>query len=233
MRVGIIQSNYVPWRGYFDFIDDVDLFVIYDDVQFTKNDWRNRNRIKTAQGARWLTVPVHQRMAQRICDTEIDYSRNWCLDHHNRISTHLAKAPYLTDVLALLGPTLAARPPTISDLNMALLQHICAYLGVSTPLVASRELRVTGAATDRVIAVLKAVGATTYLSGPSARAYLDESAFQRAGIRLEYKRYRYPPYPQLWGAFDDGLSIVDLIANCGPRSRDFLKSEAGHELAVA
>jgi hypothetical protein len=234
MRVGIIQSNYLPWRGYFDFIDDVDLFVIHDDVQFTKSDWRNRNRIKTANGPRWLTVPVHyQRTAQLICATEIDYSQNWSRDHHNQIATHLANAPYVRDVVALLDPALTARPRTISDLNVALLRQICAYLGISTPLISSRELGVTGAATDRVIALLNAVGATTYLSGPSARAYLDESAFQRAGIRLEYKRYRYPPYPQLWGPFDGALSVVDVIANCGPRSRDVLKSEADHELAVA
>ena len=225
MRVGVIQSNYLPWRGYFDFIDDVDLFVFHDDVQFTKGDWRNRNRLKTADGTRWMTVPVHyDRTAQRICDTTIDYSRHWQRDHRNAITASLTHAPFLADVLALLQPSWDARHQTISDLNVALIEAVCHYLDIRTPLRMSSDFRLHGARTERLIELLTAVGATTYLSGPAARAYLDEEQFERAGIRLEYKEYSYPAYPQQWGAFEGGVSIVDTIANCGPATRHVLKS---------
>ena len=225
MRVGIIQSNYLPWRGYFDFIDDVDLFVAHDDLQFTKGDWRNRNKIKTREGLRWMTVPVHyERTAQRICETAIDYSRNWQREHLHLIEAHLGKAPYVDDVLRLLQPAWDAGHRTISQLNIALLTAICGYLDIHTPIRMSSEFRLTGAKTERLIELLTAVGATTYLSGPTARVYLQEQRFADAGIRLEYKEYSYLSYPQLWGAFTGGVSIIDTIANCGRGARAVLKS---------
>ena len=234
MRVGVIQSNYLPWRGYFDFIDDVDVFVVHDDLQFTKGDWRNRNRIKTPQGSRWLTVPVHYRhSAQLICETAIDHSRNWQRDHRNLITGSLGKAPYVRDVLDLLEPHFDMRPDTISDLNVALLRSIGGYLGIDTPLVMSADYRLTHTRTARLIELLTAMGATTYVSGPSARNYLEEPRFAEAGIALEYKAYVYPPYPQLWGPFDHALSIVDTIANCGPGTRAVLKSRPAAERVAA
>ena len=234
MRVGVIQSNYLPWRGYFDFIDDVDVFVIHDDLQFTKGDWRNRNRVKTPQGLQWMTVPVrYRRTAQLICDTEVDYSRNWQRDHRNLIATHLAKAPFVGDALDLLEAPFETEYPTISDLNVALIRSVCRYLGIRTPLRSSGEFQVEGAKTERLIQLLTAIGATTYVSGPSAKAYLDESRFFEAGIRLEYKTYAYPDYPQLWGPFEGAVSVIDLIANCGPAARAFIKSGAANELVAA
>ena len=225
MRVGIIQSNYLPWRGYFDFIDDVDLFIVHDDLQFTKGDWRNRNKIKTANGARWITVPVHYtRTAQLICETRIDYSRHWQRDHRNAIEDSLGKAPYLDDVFGLLQPAWNAQHETISDLNVALMTSICQYLQVRTPLRMSSEFDLRASRTERLIELLTAVGATTYLSGPTARAYLDERQFAQAGIRLEYKEYVYPPYRQLQEPFEGAVSIVDTIANCGRAARTVLKS---------
>jgi hypothetical protein len=225
MRVGIIQSNYLPWRGYFDFIDDVDLFVIHDDLQFTKGDWRNRNRIKTPQGLRWMTVPVHYRQtSQLIRDTEIDHTRNWQREHRQMISAHLGKAPYVADAVRLLEAEFDAGHRTISSLNIALIKGICRYLSVRTPLRLSCEFGLTLKRNERLIELLTAVGATTYVSGPSARAYLREDVFRDAGIRLEYKKYDYAPYPQLWGPFDGAVSIIDTIANCGPGTRGLLKS---------
>jgi len=225
MRVGIIQSNYLPWRGYFDFIDDVDLFVVHDDLQFTKGDWRNRNKIKTENGLRWITVPVHySRTAQLICETRIDYSRNWQREHRNAIEASLGKAAYIDDVFGLLQPAWNAQHETISDLNIALMSAICQYLQISTPLRMSAEFELQGARTERLIELLTAVGATTYLSGPTARDYLDERLFAEAGIRLEYKEYVYPSYRQLGEPFEGAVSIVDTIANCGPAARVVLKS---------
>lgn len=218
MKAGIIQSNYLPWRGYFDFIRSVDVFVVYDDVQFTRRDWRTRNRLKTPQGLRWLSVPVrYAERGQLICDTEIDYSRDWRGEHLDLIRLNLRKAPFLRDALGLIEPVFAAGHRTISELNVALLRAICGYFGIGTPMRMSSEFTVTGAKTERLIQILSAVRATEYLSGPSARAYLDESRFDAAGMRLEYQAYDYPAYPQLWGPFEGGVSIVDTIANCGPR----------------
>ena len=234
MQVGVIQSNYLPWRGYFDFIDDVDLFVVHDDLQYTKGDWRNRNRIKTPQGLRWLTVPVrYQHTAQLICDTEIDHGRNWQREHRNLITSSLAKAPHLHDVLALVEPEFDAGHRTISELNVALLRSICSYLGIQTPMRMSSELGLSGTKTERLIQLVTAVGGTSYLSGPSARAYLDEPRFRQAGIRLAYKQYDYAPYAQFWGPFEGAVSIIDTIAHCGPAARDILKSGAAHRRVAA
>ncbi len=234
MRVGVIQSNYLPWRGYFDFIREVDVFVIHDDRQFTKGDWRNRNLLKTSTGTRWLTVPVHyQHTAQLICDTRVDHSRNWQREHRNLIMSNLAGAPYLPDVLSLIHDPLHARHETISTLNVALIKAVCRYLGIVTPIRLSSEFRLGGAKTDRLIELLTTMRATTYVSGPSAKNYLDESKFRDARIRLEYKRYDYPDYPQLWGRFEGRVSVLDLIANCGPSSRRLLTQRVANELAVA
>ena len=233
MRVGVIQSNYLPWRGYFDFIDEVDLFVVHDDLQYTKGDWRNRNRIKTPQGLRWITVPVHYRhTAQRICETEIDYSRDWRREHRNMLAAHLARAPHLDDVLALVEPEFDAGHATISALNIALMRAVCGYLRITTPMRMSAEFGLTHTRTERLVELLSAVGATTYVSGPSARAYLKEERFRAAGIRLEYKEYAYAPYRQLWGPYDPAVSIVDTIANCGPAARDILTSAVSSRAAA-
>lgn len=224
MKAAIIQSNYLPWREYFDFIDSVDLFIVYDDVQFTRRDWRTRNLLKTPHGPRWLSVPVRYReRSQLICETEIDYSRDWRAEHLNLIRLNLAKAPHLRDALALIEPVFDARHRTISDLNVALLRSIGAYLGIATPLRMSSELSASGTKTERLIQLLAAAGATEYLSGPGARGYLEESRFEALGIGLEYKTYDYAPYPQQWGPFDGAVSIVDTIANCGPAARATMK----------
>lgn len=226
MKVGVIQSNYLPWRGYFDFIRSVDVFVFHDDLQYTKGDWRNRNRIKTAQGLRWLTVPVHyRRTAQLISETEIDYSRDWRTEHLRLIEAHLGKAPYIADVRAIVEPVFEAKPATISDLNISLIQGICGYLDIFTTLRHSADFHLTGAKTERLIHLLTALDATTYVSGPSAKSYLNETSFRDAGIELEYKSYVYDDYPQQWGSFEGAVSIVDLIANCGPAASELLKSE--------
>lgn len=233
MRVGIIQSSYIPWRGYFDFIDDVDLFIFYDDVQYTKGDWRNRNLIKTPRGLAWLSVPVrHGRLSKRICETEICNDRDWRRDHIEKVRASYAHAAWVRDALAILEECLFCGDATISGLNIRLVRRICSYLGIATPMATSAEYRVDGAKTERLIALLKKAGATVYLSGPAARGYLDESLFRESGIRLEYKSYDYPPYPQVSGEFVGEVSILDLLANTGEGARDYLKSRTPNEVAV-
>jgi hypothetical protein len=234
VRVGVIQSSFIPWRGYFDFIASVDLFVFHDDLQYTKGDWRNRNRIKTPQGTEWISVPVQYRhVAQLICETGIDYSMPWAEKHLRKWKTSYRKAAFLDDALDLLSGLAPAAQRTISQLNIELTRRICEYLGIATPTVLSSDLGLSGHKTERLIDLLRKTGATTYLSGPSADAYLDKEAFHRAGIGLEYKRYDYAPYPQLWGPFDGAVTVLDLIANCGPGARGHLRSRTPDEVVVA
>jgi len=233
LKVGIIQSNYVPWRGYFDIIDEVDLFIFHDDLQYTKGDWRNRNKIKTPKGLVWLTVPVkYEQTSQRICDTRIDYSQKWREGHLRRFRANYGKTPFFAETMSLWEEGLSCGDLNISQLNIRLIKLISAYFGITTPLAISSEYAVSGTKTDRLIKLLKKVGATTYLSGPSAKAYLNENMFSDHGIGLEYKNYDYIAYPQPWGEFSGTVSVMDLIANTGHKARDYLKSQTPNTVAV-
>ena len=227
MKVAIIQSNYIPWRGYFDIIDDVDIFIVHDDLQYTKGDWRNRNKIKTANGTKWLSVPVNYRHEdkQLIMEATIDYQHGWVHQHVKTLKQAYAKAPYLKPLFEELETILKQKYTTISQLNIALIRWMMEKLEIRTKLLMSWELEPSGAKTERVISLLRAVSASTYLSGPAAADYLDIEAFRENGIGLEYKSYAYPPYSQLWGDFVGDVSILDLLFNTGERARDFLKSQ--------
>lgn len=226
MRVGIIQSCYMPWRGYFDFIDSVDLFVIYDDVEFSKGSWRNRNQIKTPNGLKWITVPVQSGAGSLPIDRVLIGQANkpWQDEHRRLIKESLGVAPYFKDAADIWEEGIAAGDKGISQLNIRLIKSVCSYLGITTPLVLSGDYVVTGAKTERLINLIKKVGGTVYLSGPIAKGYLDEKLFRENDIDLEYKTYDYPAYPQLWGDFIGTVTVLDLIANCGPDARKYLKS---------
>jgi hypothetical protein len=228
VRVGIIQSSFIPWRGYFDFIASVDVFVLHDDIQYTKGDWRNRNRIKAPDGAPWLTVPVHYHTVQQhICDTYIDNQTPWASRHIHLLREHYRHTPYKQEMLDLFSDGIkdAGANATVSTLNIALIRRICAYLQIDTPLMLSSELSPAGTKTERLLDMLGKLNATAYLSGPSAEAYIDKQAFFKSGIQLEYKTYDYLDYPQPWGKFFGAVSVLDLIANCGPNSASYLHSQ--------
>lgn len=233
MRVGVIQSSFIPWRGYFDFIAAVDVFVFHDDIQYTKGDWRNRNKIKTPKGAEWITVPVsYKNVSQLICDTRIDYSSPWGKKHLRLWQEHYRSAPHLDNVIQILSDLDDCNDLTISQLNIRLTKRICEYLSISTPLLLSMDFALEGSKTERLIDLLQKVGGSVYLSGPSADSYLDKDAFRRAGIGLEYKSYEYEPYPQQWGAFDGAVTILDLIANCGRESNHYLRSTMPNKIVI-
>jgi hypothetical protein len=223
MKVCILQSNFLPWRGYFDLIRESDLFIIYDDVQYTKGDWRNRNRIKTPLGTRWITVPVHHRLGQSIEVTPVDYSAPWAERMLNRVRESYSRAPRFEPYFSELGALLAPPAASISELNLRLITWACRHLGIGTPLRMSREYRAAGAKTERLVGILRQVGATRYLSGPAARAYLEPERFERAGIALEYKEYRYREYDQLYPPFDPAVSVIDLLFMHGPEARSYLE----------
>ena len=219
MRVGVIQSNYLPWRGYFDIIHDVDVFVFYDDVQYTVNDWRNRNRIKTANGPVWITVPVGNQNDRRICDVTIP-DRRWARKHWRTIEQAYARAPHFERYADFLHGVYETEWTSLSVLNQSLVTRIARdFLGIRTVFRDSREFALEGRKGDRLLALLTELGTTEYVSGPSARQYLDAASFEAAGIRVVWKDYgSYPPYPQLHGAFVPAVSIVDTLMCCGPET---------------
>ena len=231
--VGIIQSSYIPWRGYFDFINSVDIFVIYDDIQCSNGrSWRNRNQVKTKTGLRWLTVPINKKEGMLIDEVLIDRSTLWENKHRRLLKESLGSAPHFKDAMDIWAEGIALEHFTISQLNIRLIQLICNYLEITTPIVMSRDYHLTGAKTDRLINLIKKIGGTTYLSGPTAKAYLDENLFRENGISLEYKTYDYLSYPQLGGDFVGNVTVLDLIANMGKEARQFLPSQTNNIIAV-
>ena len=234
MKVGIIQSNYIPWRGYFDFIDDVDLFIFHDDLQYTKNDWRNRNKIKTKQDTIWITVSVNYKFTnQLICNTPINYSSRWNIKHINYFKQWYSRARFFTVYADELFEILKQPFETISSLNIGLCKWVMQKLDIKTPTRLSSEFQAQGAKTDRLLEILKKAGATCYLSGPLAKNYLDERQFMAHEIRLEYKTYDYSPYPQLWGDFVGEVTVLDLLFNVGPDARQYLKSQSPNHVVVS
>jgi len=223
-RVSVIQSNYVPWKGYFDLIRAADQFVFYDIVQFTKNDWRNRNVIKTAGGPLWLTIPVAHsgRFGQRIDEVEVSDDR-WREKHWRSISQAYAKAPYFAEYRDLLESLYAdSRERRLSAINRSFIEGLCGALGISTPLASAADLELPEDRVDRLVEICRHFGADEYLSGPAARAYLDESRFAAAGGSVRYLEYDYPEYPQLHGPFEHKVSAVDLLLNAGPAAPSFM-----------
>jgi hypothetical protein len=229
LRVGIIQSSYLPWRGYFDLIDDVDLFIFLEDVEYSRGTWRNRNRIKTPQGLRWLTVPVHHRLGMLIQEVEIDYKLGWVDKHIASLRQSYGKAPHFGRYADPVFDILARRLRTISELNIALTRELMRMLAIGTPTRLSSEMQAGGQKDERVLSLLRAAGATHYLSGPAARDYIVPARFAEAGITLSYKSYQYAPYPQLHGAFEGQVTVLDLLVNCGPESAQLLKSSVPNE----
>src|SRR5262245_42016043 len=189
MKVGMIQSNYVPWRGYFDFIDDVDLFVFYDDVQYTPKDWRNRNRIKTRNGLKWLSVPVAHDRATLIQDAHIRYESRWVDKHIRSLSLEYKTAAFFVPYAEEFFEILRSRFRTISELNVHACKWVMRKLGIRTDTRMSSDFAVQGNKSDRPIAILEKLGATSYLSGPASKPYTDVQKFKEAGIGLEFKSY--------------------------------------------
>lgn len=234
MKVGIIQSNYIPWRGYFDFIDDVDLFIYYDDTQYTRRNWRNRNQIKTPSGLIWLTVPVVFSLSDKtnIEDARIDYRHRWIEKHINSIKCSYSKSPFYKQFSEEFFSILSQKFETISELNINVNNWIMKKLDIKAQIKKSSEFQAVGSKMKRPLEILKEVGATFYLSGPTAKAYTHTEEFKEAGIGLEYKVYEYEEYPQLYGRFEPYVSVMDLLFNCGPDSRKYLKSLKANEKVV-
>lgn len=227
-RIVILQSNYVPWKGYFDLIKAADEFILYDEVQYTKNDWRNRNKIKSANGLHWLTVPVKQKfLTQRILDTKV-LDDKWKKKHFQTIRQFYSKAVGFTSEIGFIEDLyVTCTFDSISEINYHFISRIAERLGITTKLSWSQEYGLIDGKTERLVNLVQRAGGTEYISGPAAKDYLDESLFQTAGIKVTWADYSgYPEYPQVHPPFAHGVSILDLLLNTGPEASQYLKSVA-------
>jgi hypothetical protein len=224
MRCVILQPSYIPWRGYFDLIHRADVFVFYDDVQYDKGGWRNRNRIKTERGTKWLTIPVRKRgvVSRKIPINAISaVDETWARKHLDALRRSYASAPYFDD--EWLERMFAFPQSLLAEFTIATTIELAARLGIrDTRFVRSSELHATGRKTDRIIEVLRQVGATHYLTGLSARGYLEPHKFSKAGIDLEWMAYDYPEYMQLYPPFNPFVTVLDLLFMTGPEAPRYI-----------
>ena len=222
-RIAILQSCYIPWKGYFDLIAAVDEFILYDDVQFTKNDWRNRNKIKTPQGVQWLTIPVKKNFGQTIRETEIDGTA-WAEKHWKSYVQYYSKAPAFAEVSPVLKPLYECDYKHLIEVNHLSLKEICNFLGIRTVIRPSWDYVLGQGKTERLVDLCRQAGAAEYVSGPSAKSYIVPELFAEAGIKLSWFDYAgYPEYPQLWGEFMHEVSILDMLFNLGRNARNYMK----------
>lgn len=225
--IAILQSNYIPWKGYFDLINSVNEFVLYDDMQYTRRDWRNRNIIKTPNGPSWLTIPVEVKgkYFQKIKDTVVADDK-WAVDHWRSIAHNYSKARFFPEYSAIFENLyLGLEDKLLSQINYRFITAICRILGITTCLSWSMDYEVTGDKTEKLVNLCKQATATEYVSGPAARAYLNEELFAREGIAVSYIDYSgYPEYRQLYPPFQQNVSVVDLIFNEGTQATSHMKS---------
>jgi len=224
-KVAILQSNYIPWKGYFDIIGSVDEFVLYDDMQYTKNDWRNRNKIKTQKGLEWITIPVRvESLSQTILETRIA-NPAWHKQHWKMLAQNYAKAAHFKEYKEFFAELyLGATETWLSEINRKFILAINGLLGITTTIRCSSEFTLAPGKSERLLELCKTLGATTYLSGPAAATYLDAAIFAEAGIGVEWMDYSgYPEYTQLFPPFEHGVSSVDLLFNEGVNAPKFMK----------
>jgi hypothetical protein len=227
VNVVILQPSYIPWRGYFDQIRRAGLFIFYDDVQYDKHGWRNRNQIKTGQGKQWLTIPVHSKGVTQgiaIKDVRIDWSKPWARNHLKALTISYNKAPYFASFAPWLDSVYNRHDEFLADFTIKLTIELARQVGIGhTRFMRSSEIPgIDGQKTDRLIQILKHVGATHYISGPSASDYIEKEKFDSAGITLEYMEYGYPEYPQLYPPYDPFVSILDLLFMTGEEASKYL-----------
>lgn len=225
MLVAIHQPQFMPWLGYFEKMDRADHFVLLDTVQFKKNEWQNRNRIKAVTGAQWLTVPVRFRFPARIDEVLVNDDANWRHKHLQSLRTNYAKAPYWQALTPALESFYESQYDGLRAANVGSIECLRAVLGIDTPLHVASEMAIDEEQpTQRLVELCRLLGATAYLSGPDGANYLELERFSAAGIEVIFQRFEHPDYPQLFGAFEAHLSTLDLVLNCGPASGDIVRS---------
>ena len=230
MKVAISQSNYIPWKGYFDLVNRVDVFVLYDDMQYTRRDWRNRNKIKISRGTQWLTIPVKVKgkYFQRINETRI-CDQKWPEKHWRTIELNYKKAKYFFEYRNVFKKIYSQMEEEfLSIINYKFIKCICKLLGINTEIIWSSEFDLVGDRNERLLNICTTLGASEYISGPSAQSYMDIDLFKNNMIKVSWMNYDdYPEYSQTSYPFEHGVTILDLIFNEGPESKTFMKSFGG------
>jgi hypothetical protein len=223
-KIAILQSNYIPWKGYFDLIASVDEFIIYDDMQYTKNDWRNRNIIKTPKNLEWITIPCGIDINRRIRDVLLPLC-DWQRKHLKMFESNYKKAEFYNEIFSLIEPVyLDKKIKTLTEFNRVLIVLVCNYLNIKTKISYSWDYTLGEGKTERLINLCKQTKAQIYVSGLSAKNYLDEELFINSQIGIEWFDYNsYKEYPQLWGSFEHNVTVLDLLFNCGKNSSYFMR----------
>lgn len=227
-RCAINQSNYIPWKGYFDLIGSVDQFILYDSRQYTKNDWRNRNRIKTANGPLWLSIPVVVPTLHMPIDEVKVADPKWAKKHWASICQNYSRTEFFADYKDVFAEFYEkSDEQLLTNINEQLIRTICQLLGITTTIYRDTEFELEGDRVMRLINLCKQLGADTYISGPRAKDYMDENLFNQHGIKVEWMDYSgYPEHKQRFEPFEHAVSVLDLLFNEGPRARQFMKCPA-------
>ena len=234
MKAVILQPMYLPWMGYFGLIDVADVFVFYDDVQFVERSWQRRNKIKMPNGNWiWLTVPVIKKFGQKINEVRINNNINWSEKHWKSIRHAYSKAPHFKDYADIFENVYKRKWDYLVDLNVTIIKKISELLGLDdTKFIFSSKLNVEGKKTDRLINILNKIGADEYISGPTAKAYIEPEKFKKAGIKLYWFEFNHPVYPQLYGDFIPYLSVIDLLFNTGDKAINYIKKGVRNSLIL-
>ena len=218
--------------GYFGMLDAADIFVFYDDVQFSAQSWQQRNRIRNSQGSMWLTVPIVRQYGSRICDTRINNSTNWKKKHWESIKQGYSKAPFFTKYASIFQEIYNTEWEYLADLNICLIKKIADVMGLKTKFIISSEIKVEGVKTERLINILKKIGATEYISGPGAKDYIEVDRFKESGIRLYWYEFEHPAYPQRGDEFVPYLSLIDLLLNTGGGAVTYVREGSQNALVL-
>jgi hypothetical protein len=222
--VAVHQPQYLPWLGYFDKIRRADIFCYLDCVQYKKNDWQNRNRIKTSQGWQWLSVPVRFQFPEKICDVKINQTVNWRKKHLQALVTNYRRAPFFEQYFDVFEQIYATDWEYVGGLNIYTIERLKAALGMDQkPAIQSSQLELRKDPTDRLIDICKAVKADTYLSGQDGIKYMDLDRFKENGLKVIIQDFKHPVYPQMFNNFESHMSVTDLLFNCGPGSLDIIR----------
>lgn len=223
MIVAVHQPQYLAWSGYFDKIRQADVFCYLDNVQYKKNDWQNRNRIKTSQGWQWITVPVRYKFPAKICEVKIDSTVRWRKKHLQALVTNYRRSPFFNQYIDVYEQIYAEDWQYLSELNIQFIERLKDALGLGQkPAIKSSQLKLREDPTDRLIDICKAVKADTYMSGQDGVKYMNPARFKENDIKVIIQDFKHPVYPQLFEGFESHMSVVDLLFNCGPRSIDII-----------
>ena len=225
MLIAIHQPQYLPWLGYLDKIDKADVFVILDNVQFKKNEWQNRNRIKTAQGCQWITVPVLYRFPEKINEVRINNKANWSRKHLQAFITNYSKSPCYDDYISFFEDIFSRNWECLVDINVEIIKFLINALELKTRLVMASDLELREGSTERLIDICKALDSNKYLAGKDGNKYMNLELFDREGIEVIFQDFKHPVYNQLFGDFEPYMSAIDLLFNCGDDSLEILRGK--------